>query len=507
MKLYGITHSKDNGQPIHRQVKVLKLSIGQPMGPDCLAYIDRAGKWTVESGVYSGGKRESKIETYPDRQAAEKAYANTRKNAGERKYPRKFAHFLFSKLRSDGAYWPDFDAIEAHGAAPSEIDIVFTAAEPLATSMSYYTATELKCTGDGRDARRRVEMAKSDQEKAFAKEAISRGDKFFNIIQGCYAYACEYAHGEAPPCKPHGRLFFQLLNSPRIGGTCTFDTTGFTSIKQLFSCIEDIKSVTGRGDAIRGTVQGIPLKLVLRPYRTNHTVKGERRTSIQYGVSLEMRARTATELMNLLHGYADDFRKAAKLDEPLKQLTAPIIQPETTEEDPAEQQPIIESDDEAPALAAEFYPEEQNPDPEPVEDWEPPAPIQQPRRRSDMSRPVQTPAADKVAKDMDSVYDALKWSPMTRAVAAGLLTKRMMSPSDFQKLMSVPAFKNENDAIAFMSLYGYTSEAPRVLGFPVTMSVEEIVSNVASGLDKPLQDATEQEIVASITRTEEALRK
>lgn len=380
-KLFGILHDAGTGQAIQRQVRITKVGFGMPSGPDVHAFIDPTGKWTVEVGVYENGKRRSNATKFADRVEAEKAYNLARKAAAERKYPRKFNYFVFLKMRADGNYWHDFDAIEQHGPMPSEIDVVFLANEPFEFGMQWYTKAELKCHGDGVNALRRNELAATPEEKKLAQAAVAAGEKFFDIVNGCYSRSCPYAKSQddkAPVCKPHGRLFFQLLNSPRIGGTCTFDTTGFRSIQQLFSCIQQIKTMTGRGDAAVGTVQGIPLKLVLRPYKTSHNGV----PSIQYGVALELRAKTPVELMKLLHGYADGFREAARLGEPARQIAAPSVE--------VEDDPPANPDADAPAMAAEFYPED-GPDGEDppyegeYEDAEPipQTEIQMPRRASE----------------------------------------------------------------------------------------------------------------------------
>ena len=78
-----------------------------------------------------------------------------------------------------------------------------------------------------------------------------------------------------------------------FGGTAVFDTTGWRSGSNLFSCMEQIRTITGRGNPEEGVVAGIPLRLVLRPYRTSHNGQ----PSTQYGVSLQLRA----ELYNLFN--------------------------------------------------------------------------------------------------------------------------------------------------------------------------------------------------------------
>ncbi|MGH9437127.1 MAG: hypothetical protein ACRD22_04335, partial [Terriglobia bacterium] len=68
-KLYGILHQLD-GKPIERQVRVLKVGIGVPVGPDVHVWIDGQGQWSVETGVYPNGKRQLQIQRFGARDQA-----------------------------------------------------------------------------------------------------------------------------------------------------------------------------------------------------------------------------------------------------------------------------------------------------------------------------------------------------------------------------------------------------------------------------------------------------
>lgn len=280
-KLYGILHELD-GTPINRQVRILKIGIGVPTGPDIHVWIDGKNKWCVETGSYENKKRKGSVERFDSRELATAHYIQARKTAPNRLYPRKIPYFTFLRMAVDGNFVHDFDAIEENGPTPTEVSIVFLTDDPFDSRFAWYTAAELKCEGNGLNARRRLALAQGQHEEKLAIDAEAKGEKFFPIVGGCYAKGCMYARGDKPSCKPHGRLHFQLQNSPRVGGTCTFDTTGFRSISQLFSCIEQIKMITGRGDAARGRVAGIPLTMVLRPYKTSHNGQ----PSTQYGCEL-----------------------------------------------------------------------------------------------------------------------------------------------------------------------------------------------------------------------------
>jgi hypothetical protein len=113
----------------------------------------------------------------------------------------------------------------------------------------------------------------------------------------------------------------------------------------MFSSIETFKGITG------GRVAGIPLKMVLRPYKV--TFQGKAAT--QYGVSLEYRAGTAKALKQTLAEQALDFCLAGR--EPQKQLAgyAPAGQ--------GQPEPI---DIPAAAIADEFAPGQDAPEEQPA---------------------------------------------------------------------------------------------------------------------------------------------
>ncbi|MGH9640451.1 MAG: hypothetical protein ACRD3Y_10345, partial [Bryobacteraceae bacterium] len=278
-KLYGILHQLD-GKPIERQVRVLKVGIGVPVGPDVHVWIDGQGQWSVETGAHPNGKRQLQIQRFGAREQAELYYRQQRKSAPERKAPRKIPYFTFLRMEGHGQFVHDFDAIEQHGATPAEIDVMFLTESNFDASFQAWSSSKLLCEGDGRHARRHVEWPQTNGEKRLAQAARETGDRFFSLTDACFACGCPFARGEKPPCKPHGRLYFQLVHAPRIGGACQFDTTGYRSIAQLSSSLQQIRSLTGRGNPEAGSVAGIPLKLVLRPYRAQH----QGQTSVQYGV-------------------------------------------------------------------------------------------------------------------------------------------------------------------------------------------------------------------------------
>ncbi len=353
-KMYGVTHSL-TGEPIVIEPKTVKVGIGLAAGPAIHVYIDLARKWVVQTGT--GEHARARFDT---RLEAQKAYRKGKETAPECKYPQRLPYFTFSHVSADGTFEPDWEAIELHGPVPTEIDIVFVRDDPFSASYQLWTQTEKKCDGDGMAALRINSMAAGPEQLALAEASRKRGEKYFPVSE-CWIKRCQYsqpAGGRPSPCRPRGLLLFQLVNNPRLGGTAYWDTTGFRSISQVFSSIETFKRVTGSGNPDRGFVAGIPLKMVLRPYKTSH----DGRSTTQYGVSLEFRAESALALKRSLIQAGVDFRLAA----------APVLK--LLEGAPAPQRPADERPEDIPAaIAAEFDPSpiaeaDRSPDPAPADD-------------------------------------------------------------------------------------------------------------------------------------------
>lgn len=345
-KLYGITHDAA-GEPRIVEPKTVKVGIGLTKGKAVHIYIDLEKKWVIQSGF---GDRITR-ERFVDKNQAQMRYRELRRDAPERKYPERLSYFTFSHISASGDMEPDWDVIETHGALPTEIDIIFVRDDPFMASYQLWSATEKKCDGDGKIALRVNSMAESEAEKALSSQAEKNGEKHFPIVNGCWLAGCKYSKpgpDRPAPCRPIGRLAFQLLKSPRLGGTAVFNTAGYKSISQIFSSIEIFKRATGRGDPEHGFVAGIPLKMVVRPYRITH----DGRSAIQYAVSLEFRAESALACKQSLVEQAVKYRIAGL--EPLKQLEGIA----TREPMPAESP---EPEESPAAIMAEF-----DPDPDPT---------------------------------------------------------------------------------------------------------------------------------------------
>ena len=199
-----------------------------------------------------------------------------------------------------------------------------------------------RCTGDGINALRSVNMY--DEEKKVPEQlreawkvARANNDRTFSVVNGCWTCNCPFSKekdGKPSPCKPSADLKFQLSRTIRVGGTAFFHTSGYRSIVQIFSAVERIKELTG------GRIAGVPLKLVLRSYKTNHAGQ----PALQSGVSLEFRAEDFESVRKNLIEQAYKFKVAAGLPgaDPVKLIASGDFE---------EESPMMS----AQAMASEFY--------------------------------------------------------------------------------------------------------------------------------------------------------
>lgn len=337
--LYGLTHSIETNDPIIRTPRTVKVQIGKTAGRDLHVYLDRQGKWCLQIGDNT-----TKFEIRKDCELAfERAFRDP--NGPTRKYPVKLPYFTFSRVGPDMSLVPDFDAIEQHGAMPTQIPIIFTDQMPFEGAYQWWKAQGLACSGDGQVASRLVELATTEEQRADAAEAKKAGIKNFLVQDGCYITGCPFAGKD---CKPHGRLAFQLVNSPRLGGKAQIDTTSLKSISQLFSSIQEFLRFTGGGDTKRGTLAGIPVMLALKPWKTNPPAPAKPGTA--YALSLEFRAENVFKLRQQLLGHVSEFSKA--MIGPAAEVKELAAAPETDDGDESIG---------AAAMVAEFHPEQELP--------------------------------------------------------------------------------------------------------------------------------------------------
>lgn len=348
-KLFGITYDKKTKAPLIRISKVMKVGIGISKGRAVHVFMHngdwviRFGTWEKTAGkdklvmkaVYRGNSviREAGVEMRlsNERRDVEAWYHAHKQEAAISNRPQKLPHFAFyrkSTVEEQGhiveVFEPDFEAIEAHGDAPKRIPMCLTTDAPLQQEMAMYSATELKCHGDGIAAERAISMGSAKD--AFWSEAKAAGDKMF--VYGPCGEGCPYAFKE---CKPHTTLQLQLTNAWRLGSTAYFTSTGIVTASRLFSSLTEIADFLHRRNL---SICGIPVDLVLNSFRANHDGKA----SAQPYVSLELRAPGRQALEQIL---AENAWIPARLSQEL--LAAPVME-----------EGVVYETEALPALIAEF---------------------------------------------------------------------------------------------------------------------------------------------------------
>lgn len=343
--MVGLTHTED-GTPIIKAPKTLKVGIGIPKGRAIRVFIHPSGQWYVMKGEMKASGLKEAASIFDTRAEAEVFYHAEKNTAPEVTYPRRLPYFTFSKPgitdKGGEVYEPDFDAIEAAGPVPTSVDIVFSSEDPFNGAYQMWSATELRCKGDGIDAERSVAF---EPNNPAAIQAKAEGKRTFPILGGCWTKGCEYAGKD---CKVGAGLSFHLANLVTPGVTAFFHTTGFRSTRDIFSSLEEIRGLLKM--AIGTGITWTPMTLKLRPYIT----KPENgKASTQYAARIEMNPVTLKKMQKTL---------AALTMSTQLQIAAPqFANPEEITEAETDDLPIS-----AQAMAAEFYPE--------VEDDDTPAP-------------------------------------------------------------------------------------------------------------------------------------
>jgi hypothetical protein len=299
--IFGGTHQLD-GTPIIREPRVLKVGIGIPRGKALRAYIDPNPKdpekaWVVAVGSHNGAKFEETLFWLPDQKTAEACWKANYSKAVDCAYPRKLKYFTFSKPvitdKGGEAYETDFDAIAAHGPVPTRISIMFFNPDALNQNMQMWSATQMLCRGDGMNAMRSVSIG-NQQDPEFNK-AKAGGEKFFKIIGGCGRHnECQYAQPDkkgVTACKPMTGLSFQLQDKLRIGSSVYFSSTGWETMKDMFSSFTPVSSALKSVGKDIGFLTG---DLVIRPYITKEPNTGKATT--QYAVHIEWGPEAAERL-------------------------------------------------------------------------------------------------------------------------------------------------------------------------------------------------------------------
>lgn len=282
---------------------VLKISIGHQKGRALTVYkvdveqknedgnLIHKGPWCVEHGFERGKVLHAYYDT-PE--AAARKFWQAYSQAPISKGVRKREYYTFVVAQDDGSYAPDFAAIDSHDPQPTSIDIMFQREDPLSISYQMWSASKLRCYGDGHDATRITELAEP-QDREAAEAARANGDKRFPIIDRCWKRGCKYAGNG---CKPSAVFKFQLCNHVKLTGTAFFTTNSVASIKSLFSGLELMRFF------YKGSIIGIPVKMSLSQFKTNPVGQ---RPGTAYKVSLEPNKKDAARIQQALLEQSSEF--------------------------------------------------------------------------------------------------------------------------------------------------------------------------------------------------------
>jgi hypothetical protein len=241
---------------------------------------------------------------------------------GDCNHPTKLDHFVFlrKKKTANRVEWEvDPDLTAHYGEQCRELRIILIDDDienVFPSSYAWWTATERKCSGDGVSAIRRT------AEKLGGQPRPQCGN-------GC----AELAAGQ---CKPSGDLRFVLADFPRLGSVCRIHTSSYCSIRQIHSALQEIQTFTG------GRLAGITSKLVVRPEQVAYFDRKEKRkkTASIWALSLEVEGDDMRKLIANLTENARLFAETRKLLGSGGKVLEVV-------EDEQEQ---------APEVAAEFYP-------------------------------------------------------------------------------------------------------------------------------------------------------
>ena len=241
---------------------------------------------------------------------------------GDCNHPTKLDHFVFlrKKKSANRVGWEvDPELTEHYGGECRELHIMLIDDDienVFPSSYAWWTATERKCWGDGTSATRRTAEKPG-------------GQPWTTCGSGCP----ELTAGQ---CKPGGDLRFVLADFPRLGSVCRIHTCSYRSIRQIHSALQEIQTFTG------GRLAGITAKLTVRPEEATYFDRKEKRkkTSSIWALSLEVEGDDMQKLIANLTENARLFAETRKL----LGSGGKVLE-------------VVEDEEEqAPEIAAEFYP-------------------------------------------------------------------------------------------------------------------------------------------------------
>ena len=270
--------------------------------------------------------------------------------SGARNHPEKLDHFHIV-AKSGRGEWTEDEGLartltEKYDTRPDtnsgqpklrEFDVIFLSDdidEVFQTELAWWSASEKKCSGDGRAARRSL-GALSEA----ARRKHDPGERF--VPWSPCGDECE--DRIAGRCKPNGMLYFVFADKPVIGSVAFYATTSRRSILQIQSSLLQIRDITG------GKLRGIPLKMVLRPGKVRFQGPGGSMTnSVAFFVNIEFRK---DDYDSTIRGL---LTESGRHDKAILEVGAGDKQPSSAH-DVMEVERLPE-DEQASVMAPEFYP-------------------------------------------------------------------------------------------------------------------------------------------------------
>lgn len=252
-----------------------------------------------------------------------KGAARQSKSGGSYQMPVKLDHFLVttSERGEDGNFTRDSEIMGMLGENPREIPVTLIyddIALNFPTRYAMYEGRQLKCTGDGQQARW------NDRDGA-------------RMVQcPCPRQNPDYAGKDK--CKINGTLSVIITGADVIGGAWKLRTTSYNSVVGLLSSMAMIKRVSG------GVLAGIPLVLKVSP-KAATSPDGKQQTI--YVVSLEYRG-SVQSLQNIGYNVMLQHKQHGVRIEQLEQQARILIASHADE-----------YQDESDDIVSEFYPEQQ----------------------------------------------------------------------------------------------------------------------------------------------------
>ena len=302
-----------------------------------------------------------------------------------RKAPQKLDYFVFLTKQGAELKWGQDKALTEHyqkksGAKPREVAIILMADDPedvFRTQYAWWTSKERHCwSGTKKENGGYVQIATRRTEKNPDGEQWSPPNP-------CGPGCPDLEEGD---CKPSGDLYFVLADFPALGSVCRLHTSGYRSIGQIYSSLEQLRNTFG------GRLTGLRVMLRVRPEKTIYvSADGKKHSTTMYALSLELTAKDMKDLVEKAAENAKLFRET--------RLLLGGRPPRIEYKDEAE---------EAKEIAAEFYPQEEKPQGRIIRG---PAPAQKPPAASDAEEAVEITDCD--LPDFSTAVEEVKPSTET----------------------------------------------------------------------------------------------